>query len=114
MHDVKDVGLDEAVVVCPVDPYVSNDYFAALKTLSELAGQGNANLSLMGIEPTYPSENYGYIIPQSADAISRSKRLKEKPDAATASIAQGALSNGGVFAYKLRYVLDKAHNCRFH
>ena len=103
--------LDEAVVVCPVDPYVNNDYFAALRTLSELAGQGNANLSLMGIEPTYPSEKYGYIIPQSADAVSPVKTFKEKPDAATAEkyIAQGALWNGGVFAYKLRYVLDKAH-----
>lgn len=70
LHDIKGVGLDEAVVVCPVDPYVNNDYFAALKTLSELAGHGNANLSLMGIEPTYPSEKYGYIIPQSADAVS--------------------------------------------
>ena len=111
LHDVKGVGLDAAVVVCPVDPYVNNDYFAALKTLSELAGQGNANLSLMGIEPTYPSEKYGYIIPQSADAVSPVKTFKEKPDAATAEkyIAQGALWNGGVFAYKLRYVLDKAH-----
>ena len=65
----------------------------------------------MGIEPTYPSEKYGYIIPQSADAISPVKTFKEKPDAATAEkyIAQGALWNGGVFAYKLRYVLDKAH-----
>lgn len=37
--------------------------------------------------------------------------FKEKPDAETAKayIAQGALWNGGVFAYKLRYVLDKAH-----
>ena len=56
LHDVKGVGLDDAVVVCPVDPYVNNDYFAALKGLSDLAEQGNANLSLMGIEPTYPSE----------------------------------------------------------
>lgn len=65
----------------------------------------------MGIEPTYPSEKYGYIIPQSADAVSPVKTFKEKPDAATAEkyIAQGALWNGGVFAYKLRYVLDKAH-----
>lgn len=55
LHDVKGVGLDEAVVVCPVDPYVNNDYFAALKDLSDLAEKGSANLSLMGIEPTYPS-----------------------------------------------------------
>lgn len=111
LHDVKDVGLDDAVVVCPVDPYVNNDYFAALKGLSDLAEQGNANLSLMGIEPTYPSEKYGYIIPESADAVSSVKTFKEKPDAATAEkyIARGALWNGGVFAYKLRYVLDKAH-----
>lgn len=111
LHDVKGVGLDDAVVVCPVDPYVSNDYFAALKGLSDLAEQGNANLSLMGIEPTYPSEKYGYIIPESADAVSSVKTFKEKPDATTAEkyIARGALWNGGVFAYKLRYVLDKAH-----
>ena len=112
LHDVKGVGLDDAVVVCPVDPYVNNDYFAALKGLSDLAEQGNANLSLMGIEPTYPSEKYGYIIPASADAVSPVKTFKEKPDAATAEkyIARGALWNGGVFAYKLRYVLDKAHD----
>ena len=112
LHDVKGVGLDDAVVVCPVDPYVNNDYFAALKGLSDLAEQGNANLSLMGIEPTYPSEKYGYIIPASADAVSPVKTFKEKPDAATAKkyIARGALWNGGVFAYKLRYVLDKAHD----
>ena len=111
LHDVMGVGLDDAVVVCPVDPYVNNDYFAALKTLSDLAEQGNASLSLMGIEPTYPSEKYGYIIPQSADAVSPVKTFKEKPDTATAEkyITQGALWNGGVFAYKLGYVLAKAH-----
>lgn len=111
LHDVKGVGLEEPVVVCPVDPYVNNDYFEALRKLSDLAQQGNANLSLMGIEPTYPSEKYGYIIPESADAVSMVKTFKEKPDTKTAQgyIDQGALWNGGVFAYKLRYVLDRAH-----
>ena len=93
LHDVKGVGLDDAVVVCPVDPYVNNDYFAALKGLSDLAEQGNANLSLMGIEPTYPSEKYGYIIPESAHHIAAVKTFKEKPtaDVAKQYIAQGAL-----------------------
>lgn len=111
LHDVKGVGLEESVVVCPVDPYVDNDYFEALKKLSGLAAEGAANLSLMGIEPTYPSEKYGYIIPETADPVSRVKTFKEKPDAATAQeyIRQGALWNGGVFAYKLRYVLERAH-----
>ena len=111
LHDVKGVGPDEPVVVCPVDPYVNNDYFEALKQLSDLAEKGGANLSLMGIEPTYPSEKYGYIIPESAGSVSPVRTFKEKPDAKTAEqyIAQGALWNGGVFAYRLGYVLDRAH-----
>lgn len=111
LHDVKGVDLDEPVVVCPVDPYVNNDYFAALRSLSELAAKGNANLTLMGIEPSYPSEKYGYIIPETAETVSKVKTFKEKPDAKTAAdyIAQGALWNGGVFAYKLGYVLNRAH-----
>ena len=111
LHDVKGVGPDEPVVVCPVDPYVNNDYFEALKQLSDLAEKDGANLSLMGIEPTYPSEKYGYIIPESAGSVSPVRTFKEKPDAKTAEqyIAQGALWNGGVFAYRLGYVLDRAH-----
>ncbi|MCQ2134009.1 MAG: cupin domain-containing protein [Bacteroidales bacterium] len=111
LHDVMGVGLDEAVVVCPVDPYVEDDYFAALKDLSDLAEKGVANLTLMGIEPTYPSEKYGYIIPEGKEKVSKVKTFKEKPtvDVAKDYISQGALWNGGVFAYKLRYVLDRAH-----
>lgn len=111
LHDVKGIPEDESVVVCPVDPYVNDDYFEALKKLSDLAENGSANLVLMGIEPTYPSEKYGYIIPSDAGKVSRVDTFKEKPDVETAKryIASGALWNGGVFAYKLKYVLDKAH-----
>lgn len=111
LHDVMGISEDEAVVVCPVDPYVEASYFETLKKLAERAATGNANLVLMGIEPTYPSEKYGYIIPTTKDNINRVDTFKEKPDLATAKeyIRQGALWNGGVFAYKLKYVLDKAH-----
>ena len=111
LADVQGIDPEEPVVVCPVDPYVENDYFEMLKLLSDQAGKGEANLVLMGIEPTYPSEKYGYIIPMSADRISFVDTFKEKPTAAVAEeyISRGALWNGGVFAYKLKYVLDKAH-----
>ncbi len=111
LHDVQGIDENETVVVCPVDPYVEDDYFEALKDLGEQAAKGEANLVLMGIEPTYPSEKYGYIIPATADGTSMVDTFKEKPDEATAKqyISQGALWNGGVFAYKLKYVLDKAH-----
>ena len=109
--DVMKVDSSESVVVCPVDPYVEDDYFAALRELSKQADKGEANLVLMGIEPTYPSEKYGYIIPQNAEHISMVKTFKEKPTEKVAEqyIREGALWNGGVFAYKLDYVLKKAH-----
>lgn len=109
--DVMKVDENESVVVCPVDPYVEEDYFEALMGLSEQADKGEANLVLMGIEPTYPSEKYGYIIPENDNNTSYVKTFKEKPTEAVAKeyIEQGALWNGGVFAYKLKYVLQKAH-----
>lgn len=109
--DVMGVDPSESVVVCPVDPYVEEDYFHALKGLSEQADKGEANLVLMGIEPTYPSEKYGYIIPASAEDTAYVQNFKEKPSVAVAEeyIRQGALWNGGVFAYRLQYVLDRAH-----
>lgn len=109
--DILKVDPSESVVVCPVDPYVEDSYFEALKELSDEASRSSANLVLMGIEPTYPSEKYGYIIPTSNEKISKVSTFKEKPTAEVAKeyIAKGALWNGGVFAYKLQYVLDKAH-----
>lgn len=111
LTDVRGIDPEESVVVCPVDPYVEDSYFEALKALGRQADKGDANLVLMGIEPTYPSEKYGYIIPANNEAISSVSTFREKPDAETAKkyIAQGALWNGGVFAYKLKYLLDKAH-----
>ncbi|KRL44296.1 sugar phosphate nucleotidyltransferase [Lacticaseibacillus manihotivorans] len=111
LHDVKGVSEDEAITVCPVDPYVDDTYFTALKQLSAQAAKGEANLVLMGIEPTYPSEKYGYILPVGKDTVSTVSTFKEKPDEATAKgyIAQGALWNGGIFAFKLGYLLKRAH-----
>lgn len=109
--DVMGINPEESVVVCPVDPYVEDDYFEALKGLSDQADKGEANLVLMGIEPTYPSEKYGYIIPASTDPVSAVRTFKEKPteDVAKEYIKEGALWNGGVFAYKLKYVMERAH-----
>lgn len=109
--NVMGVDENESVVVCPVDPYVEEDYFEALKGLADQADKGEANLVLMGIEPTYPSEKYGYIIPRTANHTAEVSTFKEKPteEVAREYIAQGALWNGGVFAYKLKYVMERAH-----
>ena len=118
LHDVRGISGEEPVIVCPVDPYVEIDYFEALKKLADIARgdepdkalKGGANLVLMGMEPTYPSEKYGYILPTDKETVSGVKTFREKPDAKTAReyIRQGALWNGGVFAYQMKYVLEKA------
>ncbi|MCH5259391.1 MAG: cupin domain-containing protein [Lachnospiraceae bacterium] len=111
LNDVRGISEEEAVVICPVDPYVEQDYFEALRELGRHAGVSEANLVLMGIEPTYPSAKYGYIIPTSKDHISKVAVFKEKPteEKAQEYIAKGALWNGGVFAFRLGYVLQRAH-----
>lgn len=109
--DVLKTDINESVVVCPVDPYVEDEYFKAVKGLCVQADKGEANLVLMGIEPTYPSTKYGYIIPETEDDTSFVKTFKEKPteEVAAEYISKGALWNGGVFAFKLSYVINKAH-----
>ncbi len=111
MHlcDVKGVSPEETAVVCPVDPYVDEEYFLAIARLGDLVKSGESNLALIGIEPSYPSEKYGYIIADSKDSISTVQAFKEKPDKKTAEsyIEKGALWNGGVFAFRLQYMLDK-------
>ena len=108
LHDIQRIEGSEPVIVCPVDPYVEVDYFNTLRFMCENVEK--ANITLMGIEPTYPSAKYGYIIPKSKDQISAVDSFKEKPDEILAKkyMSEGALWNGGVFAFKLSYMLEKS------
>ena len=110
LHDEKQVPENEAVVVCPVDPYVDHSYFECVNKLYEKAEKGDKNLVLMGIQPTYPSDKYGYIKPVKDADGNDGYAFTEKPteEKAKEYIEAGALWNGGVFAYKLSYVLNKA------
>lgn len=111
LKDVQGLSEEDCVAVCPVDPYVDNTYYQTVQKLEEVVNEGQSNLVLMGIEPTVPSEKYGYIIPVEKNEISRVAKFTEKPDTETAEeyIKQGALWNAGVFAFKLGYLLNKAH-----
>jgi mannose-1-phosphate guanylyltransferase len=109
--DEMHVGREETVAVCPVDPYVDNSYYEAVLTMDQYVQAGTASLTLMGIEPTVPSDKYGYIIGETTDKISKVKEFKEKPTVEVAKdyIKLGALWNAGVFAFKLGYLIDVAH-----
>lgn len=111
LHDVEGVDENDVAVVCPVDPYVDKEYFIALASLNLEAMKDNSNLVLMGMKPTYPSEKFGYIIPEEDKDVSKVKMFKEKPteEVAKEYIAQGALWNSGIFAFKIKYLLKRAH-----
>ncbi|HBZ83693.1 MULTISPECIES: sugar phosphate nucleotidyltransferase [Brevibacillus] len=113
LHSVKQLGPDEVVTVMPVDSFVEDHFFQKLKGLETVIQQSGADLALMGVKPTYPSTKYGYVILVQADNESGSflqvARFTEKPSVETASqlIAQGALWNCGVFAFRLGYMLQE-------
>ncbi len=98
---------EETIVILPVDPYVDDEYFHALKSLDKAVQENVADLVLMGVKPTYASEKYGYIIPQK-DNKSLVSEFKEKPDSRTARmlIERGGLWNCGVVSAKLSYLIE--------
>ena len=105
---------DEVVVIMPCDPYTEIGYFETISRMVECVKQDVAELVLMGIKPTYPSEKYGYVIPeiindkQLNDNVLSVARFTEKPTIAVAEglLKQNAFWNGGVFAFRLGYMMN--------
>lgn len=104
----KNMSSDQVVIVLPVDPYADSEYFETLIKMETLIANGMANIVLMGIKPTYPSGKYGYIIPKKEGILV--ERFQEKPseECAEKLIENGAMWNGGVFAFRLGYLLETA------
>ena len=102
-------GEGDTVVAMPIDTYADQTYYDKAADLDAAVRSGAADLVLMGVEPTYPSEKYGYVVPASREGAAWPvERFKEKPDAAEAGalLCEGALWNCGVFAFRLGYLLD--------
>lgn len=102
----KQCSDDEVVVVMPCDVYTESGYFDTIARMAQAVEQGAADIVLMGIEPSCPSEKFGYIVPASdrqEGGWYKVERFTEKPDAARAAelLKTGAVWNGGVFAFRL-------------
>ncbi|MED3481920.1 sugar phosphate nucleotidyltransferase [Bacillus toyonensis] len=111
LYSKEHVDLDEVVGVLPVDPYVENSFFERLLDLEKALNSSNADLGLMGVTPTYPSEKYGYIVPdieEGTQELIQVSHFKEKPDTTEAEelLKQNALWNSGVFAFKLDKIIS--------
>lgn len=104
----KDMKGDDVVIVLPVDPYAELNYFKTLLKMEDAVKEDVANITLMGIKPTYPSSKYGYFIPKEGNRV---ERFQEKPNEEYAQelINHGAMWNGGVFAFKLNYIMNIIH-----
>ena len=105
---------DEVVVIMPCDPYTETGYFETIGRMVECVKQDVAELVLMGITPTYPSEKYGYVVPADCHPKYVSgfdyyevARFTEKPTTTVAEelLRQNAFWNGGVFAFRLGYMM---------
>ncbi|MDQ0898056.1 MULTISPECIES: sugar phosphate nucleotidyltransferase [unclassified Paenibacillus] len=112
MYDVESLPLNTVITVLPVDPYVDEAFFQKIKQLEEVLHETDANLALMGVVPTIPSEKYGYIVPsdkrrEGSEAL-HVNHFAEKPnrEQAAALIEQKALWNCGVFAFRLGYLIE--------
>lgn len=107
----KKCGSDEIVVVMPCDVYTESRYFVTIGKMVETVKNNVAGLVLMGIAPTYPSEKFGYVVPKKAETSEGVKiveRFTEKPNEEKAKqlLEQGAYWNGGVFAFRLGYMMN--------
>ncbi|TGE37839.1 mannose-1-phosphate guanylyltransferase [Desulfosporosinus fructosivorans] len=112
LSSVKQVSHSEVVAVVPVDSYVDYRFFNMVKELEDVLNDTAADLALVAVKPTYPSERHGYIVPElKQDGVDRIKvsYFKEKPtkELALELIERQSLWNCGVFAFKLGYVLSK-------
>ena len=112
------VELDETIVVLPVDTYTDPSYYDCLHSLDKFIQQDVAPLALIGVAPKYPDEKFGYLIPlqsETGEPTHLVQSFYEKPNEQTARelIEQGALWNGGVFAFRLQYIHDLATRLQF-
>ncbi|MBP1962940.1 sugar phosphate nucleotidyltransferase [Paenibacillus aceris] len=112
MYDVESLPLSTVITVLPVDPYVDEAFFQKIKQLEDVLYETEANLALMGVVPTVPSEKYGYIVPseerrEGTEALDV-QYFFEKPNREQAAVLidQKALWNCGVFAFRLGYLIE--------
>ncbi|TWT03602.1 sugar phosphate nucleotidyltransferase [Planomicrobium sp. CPCC 101079] len=110
LYSIQKCSLDEVVAILPVDPYVEDDFFKRIQDLEVSLRESGAELALLGVKPTYPSEKYGYIVPDKSNNSNylNVNYFKEKPSADIAKnlIENDALWNCGVFAFKLKFIIN--------
>ncbi|GAA0373679.1 sugar phosphate nucleotidyltransferase [Paenibacillus motobuensis] len=118
LHEKLQADPSETICVIPVDTYADTAFFRMLLRFPDVLLHSRADLALLGTKPTYPSNQFGYIVPvlpKGNDEYFFIHQFIEKPNEQTARrlIEHHAMWNCGVFAFPLKFMLkyleDKGH-----
>lgn len=106
----RKLALNEVITVLPVDPFVEDSFFEKIKESEKILKNGQSDLVLLGAEPTYPSEKYGYIVPKNDLSTEQGyfqvSQFREKPveNEARELIRNKAFWNCGVFSFTVEFI----------
>ena len=105
---VENLEDEDIISVVPTDHDVNSDFYKSLSIASSYLKSNDNNICLIGIKPTIPSIQYGYILHKN----SKIKKFIEKPDLENAKklINKNALWNSGILVFKLKYMIDISKN----
>jgi len=117
LHSVLGAGREEVVCILPADTYTEDAFFRHVRHLEKTLTDTGAELALIGVKPSFPSGEYGYLVPAAGSGNTGSgnkpelvaiQSFVEKPDETRAKllIGQHALWNCGVFAFRLGLMLE--------
>lgn len=101
----------DPVVLCTPSDHVIGEGFATDATEALEAAAETEGLVTIGIEPTRPATEYGYILPgKPRDGYAPVDDFHEKPGPENAEVLleRGATWNAGIFAWRPKSFLDAA------
>ncbi|OAB47288.1 sugar phosphate nucleotidyltransferase [Paenibacillus antarcticus] len=111
-HSTMNLDPNETICVLPVDSFAETAFFQLIHTFPEILNHSQSEIALLGTVPKNPSNQYGYIIPNTNRIKNREyltvTHFVEKPEEqhAIRLINNGALWNCGVFAFSMDFMLS--------
>lgn len=113
---IFDTDMSAVIVTCPSDHLIENEkvFVSFLKSAYKLAQKGL--LITLGIKPTGPNPEYGYIKPNKITSLSlnshkayKVEKFIEKPNIQNAKklIKDDSLWNSGIFIWKAKKIIDE-------
>lgn len=103
----NNVDENEFVAIIPTDHDVDSNFYEILFEAEKLLQSCNKDFCLVGIKPTYPSTQYGYIL----YSKSYVKKFVEKPSINKAKklISDNAVWNSGILVFRLSAMIKIAN-----